>query len=126
MTPDGDTSRTRLLLASAMKRLPAASTATPVGEYSSALVAGPPSPERPKAPLPATVLMTPAGDTSRTRLLPWSAMKRSPAASTANPTGLPARLSSAAVAGPPSPLKPRVPLPATVVIVPDGDTSRTQ
>ena len=38
------TSRTRLLPASAMKRLPAASTATPVGQFSSAAVAGPPSP----------------------------------------------------------------------------------
>ena len=49
------TTRTRLLSVSAMTRLPAPSTATPAGWSSSALVAGPPSPENPPVPLPATV-----------------------------------------------------------------------
>ena len=40
----GVTSRTRSLPMSAMNRSPAASTATPIGESSSAAVAGPPSP----------------------------------------------------------------------------------
>src|SRR3989475_3635202 len=42
-------------------------------------------------------------------------MKTLPAPSSATPAG---KSSSAAVAGPPSPLKPAVPLPATIVIVP--------
>src|SRR6266700_8335571 len=49
--------------------------------------------------------------TSRIRLLPVSTTSRSPAASTATPSG---RLSSAPRAGPPSPENPPVPFPATV------------
>src|SRR5438309_2445303 len=45
MVPPGETLRTRELLVSAMNTLPAASTATPAGFASCALVAGPPSPE---------------------------------------------------------------------------------
>ena len=78
------TSRMRSFMESLMKTSPAASTATPSGQLSSALVAGPPSPEKPPFPLPATVVMTPVvWFTSRTRLFKASAMKRSPAASTA-------------------------------------------
>ncbi len=56
------TSCTRLLFSSAMKTSPCASTATPQGTFSSALVAGPPSPDSPELPvaLPATVYMFPA------------------------------------------------------------------
>ena len=63
-----ETLRTRPLLESAMKRLPAESTATPLGPFRAALVAGPPSPEKPSFPLPATVVMIPL-DTFRTLLL---------------------------------------------------------
>jgi hypothetical protein len=43
-----------------MIRFPSASTATALGPYSEAAVAGPPSPEKPQqVPLPATVVMTP-------------------------------------------------------------------
>src|ERR1700674_4673975 len=68
-TVDGDTLRIRPLPRSAMKRFPEASTVTPEGTFNDAEVAGPPSPEKPKLPLPATVLM-PLGlvDTSRIRL----------------------------------------------------------
>ena len=47
MVPFGDTMRMRLLVRSAIYRFPAASTATPCGLWSIALVAGPPSPEKP-------------------------------------------------------------------------------
>jgi hypothetical protein len=42
-----DTFRIRLLKESAMYRFPAESTATPIGVNNDALVAGPPSPEKP-------------------------------------------------------------------------------
>src|ERR1041385_2197327 len=74
MVPEEETFRTRLLPVSAMMRLPAPSTATPEGWYSVPLVAAPPSPEWPWAPLPATVVMMPAGESLRIRLLPASAM----------------------------------------------------
>ena len=72
---------------SAMNRSPAASTATPGavesgggGRAAVAAVA--------QVPLPATVVMMPVARlTSRIRLLLVSAMKRSPAASTATPVG---------------------------------------
>src|ERR1039457_3865884 len=120
IVPAGVTFRIRLFIRSAMKRLPALSTATSLGWFSSAAVAGPPSPLKPAVPLPATVLIVPAAVTFRMRLLP-SAMKRLPALSTAMPAGW---NSSAEVAGPPSPLKPAVPLPATVLIVPAAVTFR--
>ncbi len=62
------TFRMRLLKVSARYRLPAASTATPPGSLRVALVAGPPSPENPTLPLPATVVMIPP-DIFRMRLL---------------------------------------------------------
>ena len=46
-----------------------ASTAKPVNCARAALVAGPPSPEYPRTPLPATVVMIPLLETLRTRLL---------------------------------------------------------
>jgi len=61
-------------------------------------VACPPSPEKPRVPLPATVVMIPFGATLRMRAL--SAMNRLPCASTAMPVGTIVAL----VAGMPSPL----------------------
>jgi hypothetical protein len=63
--------------------------------------------------------MTPVEETFRIRLLPESGMKRSPEASTATPPG---PNNDAEVALPPSPEKPAVPLPATVVMMPLADT----
>jgi hypothetical protein len=48
-----------------------------------------------------------------------------PAESTAKPVTEPVGINSALVAGPPSPPAPGVPLPATVVIMPDGLTFLT-
>src|SRR5665213_2281490 len=111
-----------------MKRSPEPSTAIPSGAYSEAEVAGPKSPEKPWVPLPATVVMVPPGDTFRIRSLPESAMKRLPEASTATLVGV---FRDAAVARPPSPENPPQaanvhtgPVPATVVIMPPGDTFR--
>jgi hypothetical protein len=81
-----------------MKRFLEASTATPLMLFNDAEVAGPPSPEKPRDPLPATVVMMPSAVTFR--ILNDSAMKRFPEASTATPEGL---LIIAEVAGPPSP-----------------------
>ena len=67
--PLGETSRIRLLLESAMRTFPNASTATPNGKSSDANVAGPPSPEKPTLPLPAIVAMIPLAETFRIRLL---------------------------------------------------------
>src|SRR5437016_802664 len=97
MTPPADTFRIRLLKVSAIKRFPEASTATPIGRFNAAEAAGPLSPENPAVPLPANVMITPDADTFRIRLLPLSAMKRFPEASTATPFGL---FSAAEVAGP--------------------------
>src|SRR5262245_53495158 len=86
-----------------MNRLPAASTATSVGKLRRAAVAGPPSPVKRRVPVPATVSIIPLGVTFRIRWLYVSAMNRFPVASTATLDGTRRR---AAVAGPPSPLKP--------------------
>jgi hypothetical protein len=64
---DADTSRIRRVPASAMKRFPEPSTATPRGSSSDAEVAGPPSPAKASVPLPATVVMIPPADTFRIR-----------------------------------------------------------
>ena len=103
ITPvDRSTWRTTLLPLSATKRFPAVSRARPVGMLSSAEVAAWPSPLYPNVPQPATVVITPVPrSTLRTTLFPLSAMKRSPAASTATPVG---SSSSADVAAPPLPL----------------------
>ena len=65
----------------------------------------------------------PTDSTWRTRLFFESAMSRLPAVSTWMRAGL---LISAAVAGPPSPLEPPLPVPTTVVMVPAGSTLRTR
>src|SRR5437773_5198003 len=70
MMPEATTSRMRWLFVSAMYRLPAASTATPVGPARLAFVAGPPSPPKPEVPVPATVVMKPDAATLRIR---WTA-----------------------------------------------------
>src|SRR5204863_287269 len=70
-------------------------------------------------------LVTGAGadtpSTERTRLFAVSAIRVAPFAAIATATGA---LKPAAVAGPPSPLKPAVPVPATVVIAPPLETLR--
>ena len=87
-----------------------------MGSFNSALIAPFPllSPLKPPVPLPAMVVMVPLV-TLRMRLLPESAMYKFPVESIATPTG---DISWALVAGPLSPRKPAVPLPATVVMVP--------
>src|ERR1035441_2764037 len=67
------TSRIRLLPVSAMYRLPAGSTATPPGSLSAAPMAGPPSPQNPVYPFPATVMIVPP-DTLRIAVSNVSAM----------------------------------------------------
>ena len=52
-----------------------------------AAVAAPPSPVYPAVPFPATVVMTPAGETLRMRLLPWSAMSTLPSGIAATSAG---------------------------------------
>ena len=109
------TSRTRALAKSAMYSWPLGVTATPVGAFSLASVAGPPSPPYPESALPAMVEMMPVTVTRRTRDAPESAMYRLKAASRATPAGAD---SCARVAGPPSPAKPYTPVPAAVPITP--------
>jgi hypothetical protein len=75
MTPPGVTCRTLLLLPSEMRNPPSARGATPVGAFSVALVAGPPSPLKPAVPDPATVLIVPSALTRRMRWLIWSAIR---------------------------------------------------
>ena len=125
MVPEGSTRRMRLFPKSAMKRLPAASTATSEGRFNCASAAGPSSPisSGPKSilPGPAKVVMVPEGSTRRIRLFQVSAMNRLPAPSTATPSGT---FNCASAAGPLSPLKPGSPVPAKVVMVPEGSTRR--
>ncbi len=66
--------RTRLLPKSPMNRLPTELSETPLGALNWAEPAGPPSPEKPTVPTPATVEMMPALLTRRMRWLPASAM----------------------------------------------------
>src|SRR5271168_1593308 len=94
-----------------MYMLPAASTATPVGEFNWALIAGPLSPLKPEVPFPATAVIAPL-EIFQMKLSP-SATYRLPAESTATPQGFP---NWALVAGPLSPTSD--PPPATVVITP--------
>ena len=105
-----------------MYSVPAESTATPSGPFSHALRAAPPSPMKPRVPVPATVHMVPSGVTLRTTSFPVSAMNKLPVESTATPNG---PLICALVAAPPSPVNPAVPLPATVVMVPLAAIRRT-
>ncbi len=74
MIPSGATRRMRFAWLSAMNRLPSRSVLTSMGRSMVAAVAGPPSPVDPAAPVPATVEMTPAVFTTRTRRFISSAM----------------------------------------------------
>jgi len=100
MVPSGPTRRMLWLPLSAMKRLPALSTAIPVGLFSRAATAGPPSPLKPVSPVPATVVMVPEGSTRRIRSFRVSAINKFPVLSIARPDGA---CSRAWVAGPLSP-----------------------
>src|SRR4051794_18298482 len=105
----------------AIRKPPPDTADTPLGVLTVAEVAGPPSPPAPDEPVPATVLIVPSGATARTRLLKVSAIRKPPSAVADTAVGL---ASAAAVAGPPSPENPNVPVPAAVVITPVGDTRR--
>jgi hypothetical protein len=76
IVPSGPTRRTRWLTLSAMTNPPPRSTATSVGEFRRARLAGPPSPAKPQAPVPATVVITPAAVNWRTRRLLTSARRK--------------------------------------------------
>src|ERR1051325_3070918 len=60
--------------------------------------------------------MVPSGVIFRTRLFQGSANNTLPSPSTKSPDGM----ICAEIAGPPSPLNPRLPFPATVVMRPEG------
>ena len=100
---------------------PLPSSAMPMGRANCAWSAGPPSPPKLSSPVPATVVMVPLVSSRRMRELRVSAMNRLPALSTATPKG---EANCAWTAGPPSPPKPRSPVPATVVMVPEESTRR--
>src|ERR1039458_3730836 len=118
MVPVGLTRRIRLFPRSVMYRFPALSLTQSVGPNIAAAVAGPPSPEYPDAPLPATVVIVPPGEIRR--MAPTAAY-RLPLGSNARSSG---PSSSACGAGPPSPVYPGMPLPATVVMIPAVETFR--
>ena len=81
-----------------------------------------PSPEKPVAPSPATVVIMPMeASTQRTRLLSVSAINRLPSLSRTMPQG---KLRLAPVANPPSPEKPFIPFPTTVVMMPEDASTR--
>ena len=116
---------TRLFAPSEMYKSPRASTAKPSiclkppprSPPNCAAVAGPPSPEKPSVPLPATVSMIPVATVT---LRTFGAVLVSPkytlpSRSVASDHGL--RI-CAAMAGPPSPVDPATPVPATVVMIP--------
>ena len=109
------TRRTLKLFPSAMKMFPVASVTTPAGNQKPASMADLPSPPKAITPFPATVSMMPVlRSTLRIRWLLRSAINRLPDGSTNTSLG---NLSSASVAGPPSPWKPDLPVPATVVMM---------
>ena len=123
MIPLVETLRIRLLFVSAIYRLPAPSMATPPGGFAScALVAGPPSPEKPAVPFHATVVIIPFAETLCTALKK-SEMKRLPDASTASFSGL---IGTLVAETPLGPGPQQVPTPATVVTIPFGATLRTR
>ena len=108
------TRRMRLFPVSAISRFPPLSTATPRGANKLASIAGPPSPLKRSIPSPATVVIILVfAATLRMRLLAVSAMNRFPLGSTATPHGL---LKFAYIAFPPSPPKPGMLTPATVLM----------
>src|SRR5450759_4481854 len=82
----GETLRTRLFLKSALYKFEFASTQIPNGLFNWTFVATP-SPLKPPTPVPATVLISPAGVIFRTRWLKASAMYRLPELSKVIPAG---------------------------------------
>src|SRR6516162_4707683 len=94
------TRRIAALPDSAITKPPAGVVATAYGNVTLAAVAGPPSPsvKTEGEPVPATVVITPVGETHRTRLPNQSAIRKPPSRVTASPVG---SLSCAAVAAPP-------------------------
>ena len=79
IVPAALTLRMREFWVSAINRSPAASTATPEGEYSVALVAGPLSPLKLAPPVPATVvILCVIASTRLMRLLAESGINMSP------------------------------------------------
>src|SRR5262249_42375662 len=107
MAPGGVTLRTPAPTYSAIQSLPPASASTPSpphsapsGAASAGAAAGSPSTGIGGDPVPATVEIEPEFDILRTRWFRSSAMYTFPAPSTPTPLG---PLSTAAVAGPPSP-----------------------
>ena len=121
IVPAALTLRIRLLPLSVKRKPPSGVAATPQTPEICAAVAGPLSPLKPEFPVPATVVIIPAGETLRIRALLKSAIRKPPSAVAATAVG---EWIWAAVAGPPSPLKPAVPVPATVVIIPAAETFR--
>ena len=92
---------------------PAAVTVTPSGAVSVSAVRARPQVGVELAPPPANVVIVPFWSIRRMRLLAVSATSTSPSGRRARSRGW---LSWASVAGPPSPLKPALPVPATVEI----------
>src|SRR5581483_6094872 len=118
MIPLTSTLRIRWLSESAIQMLPAPSTLAPRSKLSSAFVAGPPSPEKPAFPVPATVEMMPSGEMRRTRFTGGSVKMIEPSGASASVRG---SVSLARTAGPPSPLSPVTPDPADPVVAGVGD-----
>src|SRR4051794_13160003 len=100
ITPSAVTRRTSQSLVSAMRNPPSGVAATRVGRERQALVAGPPSPQYPSRPLPATVEILPSGVTRRTRSWKGCAIYRLPSRPRERPWGW---KTAAARADPPSP-----------------------
>src|SRR5262249_4324025 len=97
--------------------------ATSAGLTRRALSAGVPLPTHhgPGRPVPAMVVMIPDGDTARIRLFPVSAKYSVPDRATVMPPG---SFKTALAAGPPSPEKPALPVPAITANLPPGRTWR--
>ncbi len=114
MVPSVRTSRIPGTSEVTKKRSPEASTAMPLQGSDAgkifALVAGPPSPVSPHAPVPATVWTNPPVVTLRITQAKGSATKNPPPGGARSALGYP---NCALVAGPPSPVVPLVPVPAT-------------
>ena len=98
--------------------LPAASAVIPKGFSICAAVAGPPSPDVAMVPSPANVEIMPDELITLTLAL---FVKYTLPPDTTMPL---VAFICAAVSGPPSPLYPEVPVPAIVVMMPDGSILR--
>jgi hypothetical protein len=114
ITPSGATRRTRWFTISAINTFPSRSIATCRGVFNDASFAGPPSPENPGRPFPATTNKTPSARTRITMLLSVSQKYGSfvsgcTAIDIVNPNG-------ACTAARPSPSN-TYPVPTTVLMV---------